>query len=387
MKKRENERKRERDILLGKGRGVEDVSLTDGPRFVPRLHPGLAFLLVLDGDGSHGELGVGARRYQVESDGGGGDLGHLRLQHLRRLRGFSQLDIPLARAVRVRGDALVSGVVALVQRHDHQRGQRAVAQLLDHVVVVDPLVAVHGPADGGVRYALGYAADVHGLLLPRPDALVRHRGERRRELHRQVTVPTRLATRVIRDALVQAVVRSQRLADRQPAHRLAVDVVGAVGQDDSIVVQLRPLHVRLIVGQLPEGDVRRRPAERLAHQASLSVLHHAAVQELHDLRLHDHVHADVRVRLAGQVRRRALVLAGVLAVHVRDGQYAGIGIHSEAIGVRQILMRQRLHPGEFRRRFTLSPAPYVRVFTFDHVHRREFLHRRSYVNLLNQTQT
>lgn len=360
--------------------------LTDRPRLVPSLNPCLPVLLILHGNRSERLLGMRTRWYKIESNRGRGDFRHLRLQHLSRLRGLPQLDVPLPRPVRVRRDALVSGVIPLVQGDDGEYRSWPVTNLRDHLVIVDLLIAVDGPTYGGVRYALGYAADVHGFLVPRPDACVRHRGERWWKLDGQMADSTRVTTGVLRDTLVQSIVRSEGLGDGQRADGLAV--IATVLKDDPVVVQLGTLNVRLLCGQLPESDLGRRPAERLAHQRGLFVLDHCAVQELDDLRLHDHVHHDVGVRRPGQIRSRALVLSRIVPVHVGDREHTRVRIDRETIHVRQILVGQRFNPGEFWGRLASGLALYTRVLSFDHVYGVGHLaHRRSYVDLLNETQT
>lgn len=197
---------------------------------------------------------------------------------------------------------------------------------------------------------------------------------------------TRVTTGVLRDTLVQTVVRSEGLADGQRADGLAV--IATVLEYDPVVVQLGTLYVRLLRGQLPESDLGGRPAERFAHQRRLFVLDHRAVQELDDLGLDDHVHHDVGVRRPSQIRGRALVLPCVVPVHVGDREHARVRIDRETIHVGQILVGQRLNPGEFWGGFASGLALYTRVLSLDHVYGVGHLaHRGPYVDLLNETQT
>lgn len=323
------------------------------------------------------------RRYQIESYRRGGNLGHLDIQELAGFARLSQLDQMLPRAVGIHGDAFITGVISPVNRYYLENGLRPVTELLDHGVVVNPLISARSPAYRRVRYALGDAGEIHRFLLPGPGRDVRHVAEGRRELHGQMAVLVGDAAGVFRHAFVQAVVVGEGIDDREGANGLAGHVVRVVLHDDPVVLRLGAHHVRLVSGELSEGHLGGWSAEGLALNIHVFTLHHGLVQELHDFRLDDHVHLDVGGGEAGGVRCGALILARVLAVHVRDGEHTCDRIDAEAIGDRQILLSERLNPGEHWWRLAAGLALDVRVFTFDNIYwTQDLLDRGSYMYLV-----
>lgn len=322
------------------------------------------------------------RRYQIESYRRGGKLGHLDVQEVAGFARFSQLDQMLPRAVGIRGDAFISGVISPVDRYYPENGLRSVPNLVDHRVEVDPLVPAYGPAYRRVRYALGDAGEIHRFLLPGPDRDVRHVAEGGWEFDGQVAVLVSDTAGVLRHAFVQAVVVGEGVDDRQGANGLAGHVVRIVLQDDPVVLRLSAHHVRLVGGELPESHLGRRSAEGLALNIHVFALHHGLVQEFHDFRLDDYVHLDVGGGEAGGVRCGALILTGVFAVHVGDGEHTGDRIDAEAIGDRQILLSERFDPCERWWRLAASLALDVRVFAFDNVYwTQDLLDHGSYMYL------
>ena len=134
---------------------------------------------------------------------------------------------------------------------------------------------------------------------------------------------------------------------------------------------------------LAEGDGRRWSAEGLAADRDPLSLGNGLVEEFHDLGLDDDVHLDVRGDEARSVLGAALVLAAVLASHVRDREHASVLVHAEAVRDREVLLREALGPGELWRRLAGTLADYVGVLALDHLDDRilEVLDRRSRVHL------
>lgn len=323
------------------------------------------------------------RRYQIESYRCGGNLGHLDVQELAGFARFPQLDQMLPRAVSIRGDAFVTGVISPVNRYYLEDGLRSVTNLLDHGVEVEPLVPARSPAYRRVWYTLSDAGEIHWSLFPGPYRDVRHIAEGGRELHGQVAVLVGDTAGVFRHAFVQAVVIGESVDDRQGADGLTSHVVRVILQDNPIILRLSAHHVRLVSGELPESHLGRRPAESLALNVHVLTLHHGLVQELHNFRLDDYVHLNVGSGETGGVRCGALILTGVLTVHVRDGENTSDRIDAEAIGDRQILLSERFDPCEHWWRFAASFALDVRIFTFDNIYGTQNLFdRRSYMYLI-----
>lgn len=285
-----------------------------------------------------------------------------------------------SRAVDIRGDALVVGVVPPIGRPYLKNGGRSVANHLDRDIVFDSPVTVHGPAYRRVRYALGDTSEVHRPLFPRVYRNVRHVAEGGRELDCQMAVLVGDAAGVLRHAFVQTVVVGESAMDRQDADRLAGHVVRSVRHDYSIILRLSAHQVLLI--EFLEGHLGRRPAEGLAHNLLVLALHHGLVQELHDLRFNDYVHLDVGGDCAGKICRGALVFARILAVHIGDSEHTRDRIDAKAIGNGEILLSEGLDPCERWRRFASGLALDICILALSDIYRaRNLLDRWSCVYL------
>jgi len=319
--------------------------------------------------------------YQIESHRRGSELVHFGAQEFIGPLRLLQLDYVFSRPMRIRGDAFVSGIIPVIDRLYLENGDRSVANHPDRDVAFDSFV-VPLPVYRRVRYAFGDAAKIHRPLLPRIDRDVWHVTEGRRELDCQVTVLVSDAADVFGHALVKTIVLGEGVVDRQDADRLAGHVVRLVRHDEPVVLRLSAHHVLPVGRELPEDHLGRWPAEGLAHDLRIVVLHHGLVHELHNLGLDDYVHLNVGGGYAGGVCRDALVLARVLAVHVGDGEHTRDRIDPKAIGDGEILLSEGLDPCEHWRRLADSFALDVCILAFDDLYwARDLFDRWSCVHL------
>jgi hypothetical protein len=195
---------------------------------------------VLHRVGSHRQPQFGGRAYDFERHRRGCDYGGLGLGHDIGHLGFAQLHHVLGAAQPVCGDTLVGRVVLAIDGTDQQVATRTTAldfevrvvQVLDQSVTPSPL-------DGGVRDALGQAAQVGDAFFPAVGGRQRlHVLKVGRVLNGDVSDFVGGLALIPCHTFVESVVGSQDFGDAERARRLATLLVGGLLQDQSVVVGL-----------------------------------------------------------------------------------------------------------------------------------------------------